>query len=651
MLFSKFDVAVHGCELDAGIDEGTLVPHFGRLLLWSGLASMPEEEAGEGEEEDDFEAELLRRTRRRATRTTTSGRGGGSGSGSGGGSGGGAKRRSSSPSSSSSSSSESDSEQEGISSFVEEEASAVAAAAAAATATETATATAAAPASPSSSVVSFPPPISVPFTARLRCGPATVHIGRGKLRILEAAAEVLVGKREEEGKKEKEKKNVGENDERENAAAAAAATTSDGVISVVFAAGAAALRREALALDLSESSSSSALRWADECSAPLLPREQPGAADGRGVRDQGGRGRRRKGRQRRTTTAPIPLCRPLLPFALRLEARHGGVQASGWWTTTGFLLREPARAAFDLTPALVVGVLSRVNPLLAGAVKLREDDAVRVTLWPLSSSDIGGHLPASSVRISMRPLRLQMEPNALVAGSLRLVSGYNRAARALGGGGGGGGGTKKKESAAPLSSSSSSTFSLSRRPAPAAAPPSTFASFFGKLTGRSRSSSGGGGGKNSSSPRKPKLFSKEPTLEAWTSSLSATLHGGGKGSKGFWVDSGRLDMLISKSGFAASGAKARIVCFSFFFWSGEEGGKNEKKLTLFLSIKICQPQTNHQNRPPGPPTSLPGAQPPSSRRRAPPSGQGRRGGSPGRGRGRKRGRGRRRGRGRKRGRR
>lgn len=390
----------------------------------------------------------------------------------------------------------------------------------------------------------FPPPASVPFTARLCCGPATVHIGRGKLLLLEAAAEVLVGTKKEN---EKRKEEV-EEEERENST-----NTTDGVISVVFAAGAAALRREALALDLAESSSSSALRWADECSA--LPRE-PGAADGNGNRsrnndDERRGGSRRRGNNRRERKEAPRQCRPLLPLALRLESRHGGVHASGWLSTTGLVLREPARAAFDLTPALVGGVLAKINPLLAGAVRLREDDAVRVTLWPLSNGvNGGGHLPASSVRIEMRPLRLQMEPNALVAGSLRLVSGYNRAARALGGGG------KKKESAAP---SSSSVSLLSRRSAPAAAAalPSTLASFFGKLGSRNRSPP--------SKPKNPKLHnSNEATLEAWTSSLSATLRGGDKKSKGFWVDSGRLDMLISKSGFAASGAKVRV--FSFFFF-------------------------------------------------------------------------------------
>ena len=196
LLLSDFDVAVHGCVLDAGIDEGTLVPHLWRLLLWSGLAVMQgEEEEEEGEER--FEAKLLRRK---------------SSSSSSGSSGGGAKRpRSASASSSAaaadSSADSSDSDQEVISSFVAEEASEVAAAAATA---------AAAPASsscvPSSSaaslkkpapIISFPPPISVPFTARLRCGPAAVHVGRGKLLMLQAAAEVLVGAKEE-GKKEEE---------------------------------------------------------------------------------------------------------------------------------------------------------------------------------------------------------------------------------------------------------------------------------------------------------------------------------------------------------------------------------------------------------------------------------------------------------------
>jgi len=389
---------------------------------------------------------------------------------------------------------------------------------------------------------------------------------------------VLVG-----AKEEGEVKKDGEKDEEGNPTTT---TTTDGVISVVFAAGASALRREGLALDLSESSSSSSsLRWADECSA--LPRG-PGAADGN---RSGSRSRRRKGRNGKKQ--PPPLCRPLLPFALRLEARHGGVQASGWWSTTGFVLREPARAAFDLTPALVTGVLSKINPLLAGAVRLREDDAVRVTLWPMSSSGFlgGGHLPASSVKIGMRSLRLQMEPNAMVAGSLRLVSAYQRAASF---GLLKGGGKKSKENSSVSSSSSSSAF----------------ASFFSKLTGNNKSSSSSSSSsfKNkNNSPKKPKLHQKkrsEATLEAWTSSLSATLRGGNRSSKGFWVDSGRLDMLISRSGFAASGAKVRRkedeFFFGFFFHSSNLKNSLSLSLSFFKTLSFSlspSPSSGPRNSP------------------------------------------------------
>ena len=44
--------------------------------------------------------------------------------------------------------------------------------------------------------------------------------------------------------------------------------------------------------------------------------------------------------------------RPLVPFRLQLETEHLDLRASGWRTTTGFLLRRPASATVTFTPAL-----------------------------------------------------------------------------------------------------------------------------------------------------------------------------------------------------------------------------------------------------------------------------------------------------------
>lgn len=44
--------------------------------------------------------------------------------------------------------------------------------------------------------------------------------------------------------------------------------------------------------------------------------------------------------------------RPIQPFALKLETEHLSLRASGWRTTTGFLLRQPASATVTFTPAL-----------------------------------------------------------------------------------------------------------------------------------------------------------------------------------------------------------------------------------------------------------------------------------------------------------
>ena len=80
--------------------------------------------------------------------------------------------------------------------------------------------------------------------------------------------------------------------------------------------------------------------------------------------------------------SPALAGRPLAPIALRAETEHGGVAATGWWTTTGLAWREPATAALDFTSALVEGVIGHIHPLLAGAVKLEEEDVVRVRLEP-----------------------------------------------------------------------------------------------------------------------------------------------------------------------------------------------------------------------------------------------------------------------------
>ena len=44
--------------------------------------------------------------------------------------------------------------------------------------------------------------------------------------------------------------------------------------------------------------------------------------------------------------------RPLVPFRLQLETEHLDLRASGWRTTTGFVLRRPASATVTFTPAL-----------------------------------------------------------------------------------------------------------------------------------------------------------------------------------------------------------------------------------------------------------------------------------------------------------
>ncbi len=44
--------------------------------------------------------------------------------------------------------------------------------------------------------------------------------------------------------------------------------------------------------------------------------------------------------------------RPIQPFGLKLETEHLELRASGWRTTTGLVLRQPASATVTFTPAL-----------------------------------------------------------------------------------------------------------------------------------------------------------------------------------------------------------------------------------------------------------------------------------------------------------
>lgn len=208
-------------------------------------------------------------------------------------------------------------------------------------------------------------------------------------------------------------------------------------------------------------------------------------------------------------TAP-PTGRPLLPVAAHVEAEKGALSAAGWLTTTGLVLARPATAALDLTPALVKCVLCRLNPLLTGALRLAEDDAVRVSLAPAHM-----HIPCRTVDVRVDPLRLELAPTPLILGALRLVGGA-RAHLARGGGPLGGAPAAPGKQRSPFSSprkqadESLALCGVKANGKPATRPPDA--------------------------------------LEAWTGPLAATLHMAG------WVESGRLDMLASKNFAAGCGA-------------------------------------------------------------------------------------------------
>eukprot|EP00884_Botryococcus_braunii_P008667 jgi/Botrbrau1/17801/Bobra.0127s0050.1 len=120
--------------------------------------------------------------------------------------------------------------------------------------------------------------------------------------------------------------------------------------------------------------------------------------------------------------------RPMLPVVFKMEASHMGTILEGWRTTTGLLLRQPMRLRLDFTPALVKYFLSKMAPVLAGCVRLEEDDMVEVQLAPLSL-----HLPASRYEVQVKPLRLSLAGNPLVTAVLNFLTSFRDKDRAPGG--------------------------------------------------------------------------------------------------------------------------------------------------------------------------------------------------------------------------
>ncbi|KAK9906458.1 hypothetical protein WJX75_002116 [Coccomyxa subellipsoidea] len=108
--------------------------------------------------------------------------------------------------------------------------------------------------------------------------------------------------------------------------------------------------------------------------------------------------------------------RPIQPFGLKLVTEHLEFKASGWRTTTGFLLRQPASATITFTPALAKYGLARLHPFLSHVMALKEANSVTAAVTPLAM-----HIPFEAMTIRVSPLKLHIKGSRLTRGATRLL--------------------------------------------------------------------------------------------------------------------------------------------------------------------------------------------------------------------------------------
>lgn len=92
---------------------------------------------------------------------------------------------------------------------------------------------------------------------------------------------------------------------------------------------------------------------------------------------------------------------PLEPAAIAFNSQHVQAQLSGWRTKTGMLLREPAAAAVDYTPALAKYGLQKISPLMSNVVAVQEGGKVEMRWTPE-----GMALPAERSTLQIEPMKL-----------------------------------------------------------------------------------------------------------------------------------------------------------------------------------------------------------------------------------------------------
>ncbi|KAL0043492.1 hypothetical protein WJX79_006229 [Trebouxia sp. C0005] len=91
----------------------------------------------------------------------------------------------------------------------------------------------------------------------------------------------------------------------------------------------------------------------------------------------------------------------LEPTAVAFNSQHVQAQLSGWRTKTGMLLREPATAAVDYTPALAKYGLQRISPLMSNVVAVQEGGKVEMRWTPEHMA-----LPAERSTLQIQPMKL-----------------------------------------------------------------------------------------------------------------------------------------------------------------------------------------------------------------------------------------------------
>ncbi|GAB4816398.1 hypothetical protein N2152v2_003444 [Parachlorella kessleri] len=106
--------------------------------------------------------------------------------------------------------------------------------------------------------------------------------------------------------------------------------------------------------------------------------------------------------------------KPLAPVAFRVDSELMQLNVEGWQTSRGYtLVRGPATASMEFTPALSKYLLGRLNPLLSNIVSLRGQRAVAASLLPH-----GALWPSSGVDLRLEPLSVVVEQGEVLTDAL-----------------------------------------------------------------------------------------------------------------------------------------------------------------------------------------------------------------------------------------